>query len=78
MKHSMPCSYFLLANQLRLVSLTNRTDDLSAGRLEILINEEWGTVSPSANEFDINDANVACRQMGFSEAVAYGLAENLG
>ena len=57
------------------MSLTNRTG-LSAGRLEIFINNTWGTVCDDS--FDINDAHVACRQLGQSAAVAYGSAANLG
>ena len=69
------CTYFLV-NQLRLVSQTGRTSDLSAGRLEILINDQWGTVC--GDDFDITDAHVACRQLLYSQAVAYGSAGDLG
>ena len=63
-------------NQVQLVSQTGRTSDLSAGRLEILINDQWGTVCD--NDFDITDADVACRQMAYSQAVGYGRAGSLG
>ena len=45
---------------------------MTGGRLEICVNEGWGTVcndGPTENaEFDINAARVVCRQLGFSEA----------
>ena len=34
------------------------------GRLEIYCNEHWGTVC--RNDFDAKDANVACKQLGYS------------
>lgn len=37
-----------------------------AGRLEVCNNNVWGTVCDDA--FGVNDAVVACRQMGFSDA----------
>ena len=52
-----------------------RTTLLSAGRLEIRIDNQWGTVCSSG--FDITDANVACRQLGYSEAVSYSTALDL-
>ena len=36
---------------------------LSGGRLEIYLNNEWGTVC--SNSFGVADAEVACRQLGY-------------
>jgi len=36
------------------------------GRVEVLINEEWGSIQDS--HWDIHDAMVTCRQLGFSTA----------
>merc|ERR1719446_213333 len=46
--------------QLRIAGGGNR------GRLEIHYNNQWGTICDDA--FDMNDANVACRQMGYTHA----------
>ena len=65
------------AANLRLIASDGiRTTLLSAGRLEIKIDSQWGTVC--SRGFDITDANVACRQLGHIEAVSYSTAFDLG
>ena len=66
-------------SELRLVSSDGRTSDnnvLSAGRLEIFVDNQWGTVC--SDSFSMFDADVACRQLGHPDgAVSYSAADNL-
>ena len=59
--------------QLRLVNNSGNSDGVSGGRLEVFFNGKWGTVCDDL--FDINDADVACRQLGFSRALRF---DNVG
>lgn len=53
---------------LRLVQNGATSESFSAGRLEIFINTTWGSIC--ADNFNITDATVACRQLGFSGALS--------
>lgn len=46
------------------------------GRLEIFHHDEWGTVCD--NGWSINEENVACRQLGFTEAYSYDVSASFG
>ena len=60
---------------LRLVDRSGRTGG-SSGRLEVYYNGQWGTVCNDS--FGVNDARVACCQLGFSTYTRYGNVETLG
>ena len=64
------------AYPLRLVSQTGFSGNLSAGSLEVLINNEWGTICIQG--FQYQEAAVSCRQLGLSNSPgAYGRAGSL-
>ncbi len=63
------------SGDLRLVGRSGRTGGPS-GRLEFYYSGQWGTVCD--DRFGINDARVACRQLGFSTYSQYGSVGTLG
>ena len=72
-------NYFMfitpLDGALRL-SNTFSSSSTSSGRVEVYYNGTWGTVCNGV--FGSVDADVACRQLGYSSASFYGTANNLG
>ena len=65
------------ADPVRLVSQSGQSFHNGAGRLEIFINNQWGTVCDDF--FDLSDGVVACEQLGFpGSVVAIGRAAALG
>jgi hypothetical protein len=60
--------------EIRLNSWQKESD--SAGRLEIFLNNSWGTVCE--NGFRMKEANVVCHQLGFIGSEKFGNAVALG
>ena len=62
------------SGDLRLVEGNATSSPFMAGRLEVFINGEWGTIC--SDGFGSAEADVACQQLGYSAAAQYG--NNLG
>ena len=73
-KHYFSNSYNY-TDELRLVGGVETSTTLS-GHLEVFINGEWGTVCDDG--WDINDADVACRELGYSHAQSYQCCAQYG
>ncbi|XP_033109291.1 deleted in malignant brain tumors 1 protein-like [Anneissia japonica] len=50
------------------VRLTSPENEVGSGRLEVFINDQWGTVCDV--KFNIEHGNLVCRQLNFESAVA--------
>jgi deleted-in-malignant-brain-tumors protein 1 len=62
------------------VRLVASDNNMTEGRLEVCVNDHWGTVCNDGlnNVFDRNAAEVVCKQLGFPESgEPYSLIPNL-
>ena len=63
--HVIPCVVLCNNSDIRLAGGADQYE----GRVEICFNETWGTICDGS--WSTNDANVACRQLGFAATGNY-------
>ncbi len=63
------------SGDLRLIDLSGSAGG-SSGRLEVYYSGEWGTVCDDS--FGSDDAEVACRELGYTGYTSYGQVGTLG
>ena len=63
--------------ELRLVRDSATSYNYTSGRLEIFMSGRWGTICNDAG-FGMDEATVACQQLGWNGASSYGSTTSMG